>query len=122
MSKKHLIFYDDTCPLCQSIKSIIMKLDWFHRLEWLPVQKIHQTNYRFLRNRNLYDEIHMITSTNEIKAGFYTVRKILMNVPLAIPFAWILFLPLADKLGVPLYQFVSENRYEWFGRLEENPS
>ncbi|MDQ0208376.1 thiol-disulfide oxidoreductase DCC family protein [Alkalicoccobacillus murimartini] len=122
MAKKHLIFYDAECPLCQSVKSLIIKLDWFKRFEWHPVQGIHHTNYRFLRNRNLYEEIHMITSENEIKTGFYTVRKILLNVPVTAGLALLLFMPLADKLGVPIYQFISSNRYEWFGRIQKNPS
>ncbi|MCM2676839.1 thiol-disulfide oxidoreductase DCC family protein [Alkalicoccobacillus plakortidis] len=122
MAKKHIVFYDAECPLCQSVKAVIVKLDWFNRFEWQSVQKIAETKYRFLQNRHLYDEIHMVTSDNEIKTGFYTVRKILLNLPLASGLALLLFLPFVDKLGVPLYTFISTNRYEWFGRIQENPS
>ncbi|TSB45529.1 thiol-disulfide oxidoreductase DCC family protein [Alkalicoccobacillus porphyridii] len=122
MSSKHLILFDAECPLCQSIKTFVTKMDWLNRLEWYPLQEIHHTKYRFLKNRNIYDEIHMITANNEIKTGFYTVRKILLNLPLTAGIGLILFIPFIDKLGVSLYQFISTNRYEWFGRLEDYPS
>lgn len=119
MANKHLILYDANCPLCQSIKGIITKLDWMNRLDWYPLQKIERTQYHFLKNRNLYDEIHMVTSQNEIKTGFDTVRKILLNLPLTSGLSLFMFIPLIDKLGVQLYQFISSHRYEWFGRIDE---
>ncbi|MED3726239.1 DUF393 domain-containing protein [Priestia filamentosa] len=117
---KHLVFYDADCPLCSNVKKVVQALDWGKRLDWMPVQSIQsEQKFRFLAKRNIYDEIHMISRDNELFSGFYTVRKILKSLPLTWPIGMLLSLPLMEKLGVPLYTWVSENRYEWFGRYSE---
>ncbi|MGG3573178.1 DUF393 domain-containing protein [Bacillus gobiensis] len=121
--KKHLVFYDAECPLCRSVRAVILKLDWAKRLEWFPVQKIDQSVfYQTLKDRNIYDEIHMVTSKGELIKGFDTVRKILSLLPLTLPIGILLYFPFVSKIGDPVYKFISENRYQWFGRVEYNHS
>ncbi|MBJ7895809.1 thiol-disulfide oxidoreductase DCC family protein [Bacillus atrophaeus] len=121
--EQNLVFYDAQCPLCRSLKAVLKKLDWAQRLRWFPVQEIDQSTYeKALKYKDVYDEIHMLTANNVMLKGFYTVRKILSVLPLTAPLGWLLYLPFADKLGKPLYQFISRHRYQWFGRLPYNPS
>jgi predicted DCC family thiol-disulfide oxidoreductase YuxK len=121
--KYHLVFYDAECPLCRTVKAVIVKLDWFKRLKWLPVQTTGQSIYRhLLKGRNIYDEIHMLTSAGKLIKEFDTVRKILSVLPLTFPVAVLLYLPFIPKIGNRVYQFISKNRYQWFGRVEYNHS
>lgn len=116
---KHLVFYDAECPLCSSAKAVIKKLDWFRRIEWVPVQKIEQSDrFDFLKDRDIYDRIHMISSEGQLYAGFYTVRKLLTVLPLTFPIGWAAYLPFMDKIFGPLYMWISKNRYQWFGRKQ----
>ncbi|MFC7395493.1 thiol-disulfide oxidoreductase DCC family protein [Scopulibacillus cellulosilyticus] len=116
---KNIVFYDAECPLCSSVKTVIEKLDWFHRIKWMPVQEIeHSDRFRFLQGRDIYDRIHMISSKGHLHAGIYTIRKLLTQLPLTFPASWILYLPFMDKILDPLYMWISKNRYQWFGRLE----
>ncbi|HET7579987.1 MAG TPA: DUF393 domain-containing protein [Bacillales bacterium] len=114
---KHTVFYDAECPLCSNAKKIIEKLDWFHRIEWIPVQKAEKENrFDFLKGRDIYDRIHMISENGRLYAGIYTIRKLLMLLPLTFPVSWMMYLPFVDKILDPLYMWVSKNRYQWFGR------
>lgn len=116
---KYIVFFDAECPLCSSVKTVIEKLDWFRRIKWIPVQEIEQSDrFSFLKNRDIYDRIQMISPSGRLYAGFYTVRKLLVLLPLTYPVSLILHLPFIDKIFVPLYMWISQNRYQWFGRKQ----
>jgi predicted DCC family thiol-disulfide oxidoreductase YuxK len=113
------VFYDAMCPLCSTVRQVVEKLDWLDKFEWIAVQKAEEMEeYSFLQGRNIYDRIHMLAPDGELYTGFYTVRKILNLLVLTYPLSLLLYLPLIDKVLDPLYMWVSENRYEWFGRKE----
>lgn len=116
---KHIVFYDAECPLCSNAKALLQKLDWFHRIKWIPVQEIERSErFRFLRNRDIYDRIHMISSKGRLYEGFYTIRKLLTVLPLTLPISWMAYLPFMDDIFSPLYLWISKNRYQWFGRKQ----
>lgn len=117
---KHLVFYDAECPLCSNVKAVLQKLDWFHRIDWMPVQEIERSErYRFLKNRDIYDRIHMISSRGYLYEGFYTIRKLLKALPLTFPIGLAAHLPFMDQIFSPLYMWISKNRYHWFGRKQQ---
>ncbi len=117
---KHIVFYDGECPLCSKARSAIERLDWFHRIHWIPLQHIEKTEYQMFisQNRNVYEEVHMITSKGKILKGFDTVRRILMLLPVSFPISLLLYLPFIEKVFSPVYMWVSKNRFKWFGRYE----
>lgn len=113
----YLVFYDGECPLCSSVKTIVEKLDWRKKIQWLPIQYVEDSNqFTFLENRDIYDKIQMLASDGRLYEGFYTVRKLLTVLPLTYPFSWLLYLPSIDRILAPLYMWISKNRYDWFGR------
>ncbi|MFC7747206.1 thiol-disulfide oxidoreductase DCC family protein [Lentibacillus kimchii] len=119
---KHTVFYDARCPLCSSVKWVVGKLDWFRRIRWIPVQDAENNNdYSFLKNRDIYDRIQMLSSKGRIYEGFYTIRKILTLLPVTFPVSWLFYLPYIDRILSPLYMWVSRNRYHWFGRQSYVP-
>ncbi|WP_433747497.1 DCC1-like thiol-disulfide oxidoreductase family protein [Falsibacillus pallidus] len=48
---KHKVFFDAQCPLCSNAKKVIKTLDWCSKIEWIPVQYIEQTPYKFLKTK-----------------------------------------------------------------------
>ncbi|WP_240339670.1 thiol-disulfide oxidoreductase DCC family protein [Halobacillus ihumii] len=118
---KHIVFYDAACPFCFNVKRILRKFDWLNQLKWVSVQEVEKENgkYPYLSGRNTRDEIHMLTKQGELKAGFGTIRKLLLLLP---PISWIgliLYLPGMDRLGSPLYKWFSSHRYQWFGQYDQ---
>lgn len=115
----YTVFYDAECPLCSSVKIVVGTLDWFRQIEWIPVQKIEQSDrYSFLKDRDIYDRIQMLSSKGGLYSGIYTVRKLLTLLPLTFPVSWVLYLPYMDKIFGPIYMWISKNRYHWFGRKD----
>lgn len=114
---KYIVFYDGECPLCSGAKIAVQKLDWFRRIRWVPVQVAERSyKFSFLKNRDIYDKIQMLSSNGRLYEGFYTVRKIFTVLPLTFPFSWLFYLPYIDRVLGPLYMWISKNRYDWFGR------
>lgn len=118
--KQHLVFYDAACPLCSNLRKVLKKVDWFHKIKWVPVQKAENDDqYIFLRGRDIYDEIHILTDKGIVMSGYYAIRKIFVAIPLTAPLGWLMHLPYTDTVGTPSYMYVSRNRYDWFGHYEE---
>ncbi|KGX92532.1 hypothetical protein N781_14410 [Pontibacillus halophilus JSM 076056 = DSM 19796] len=118
--EKHIVFYDAKCPLCHSIKTVLKRLDWFNRIEWVAIQEAERRLdlYPYLIGKDVYDEIHMRTAKGEVKVGYYAIRRMLLALPVPALLALLLYIPYLDKVGSPLYKWFSAHRYEWFGRYE----
>ncbi|SFE18252.1 Predicted thiol-disulfide oxidoreductase YuxK, DCC family [Lentibacillus persicus] len=115
---KHIVFYDAECPLCRTVKAVLMKLDKNDAILWHPVQKVREDHQLEINiYKNMYDEIYMYTKNKEVLTGFYTVRKILSVLPATKLIGRFLYMPFVDYVGDPAYRFVSTRRYKWFGRV-----
>ncbi|ALX49328.1 thiol-disulfide oxidoreductase DCC family protein [Lentibacillus amyloliquefaciens] len=115
---KHIVFYDAECPLCRTVKAVLMRLDRNETITWYPVQNVRkELQARINIYKNMYDEIYMYTKDRKVLTGFYTVRKILSVLPATKPIGMLFYLPLVDYIGDPAYRFVSTRRYKWFGRV-----
>lgn len=116
---KHVVFYDAKCPFCFYIKKVFRKFDWMGQIKWVAVQDTDKEGkFPYLEGRNTLDEIHMLTKKGEVIEGFYTVRRLLLALPLFAVFGVLLYLPGMDKIGSPLYQWFSAHRHQWFGRYD----
>ncbi|UOR11040.1 thiol-disulfide oxidoreductase DCC family protein [Halobacillus amylolyticus] len=118
---KHIVFYDAKCPFCFNVKRVVHKFDWRKQMKWVSIQEVEKTygKYPYLEGRNTRDEIHMLTKEGELKAGFQTIRRLLILLP---PFAFIgllLYLPGMERIGSPLYRWFSGHRYQWFGQYDQ---
>ncbi|WP_085505578.1 thiol-disulfide oxidoreductase DCC family protein [Thalassobacillus devorans] len=117
---KHTVFYDAQCPLCYNVKRVLRKLDWFQKIDWIAVQDTeNNSDYSFLHGKDIYDQIYMRTSGGKLLAGFFTIRKLLISLPLTFYAGLLLYLPFVSRIGSPLYKWVSKNRYDWFGRYDQ---
>ncbi|RWZ58801.1 DUF393 domain-containing protein [Halobacillus fulvus] len=116
---KHIIFYDAQCPFCFYVKKTFRKFDWLDQIKWVSVQETEKEGlYPYLKGRETLEEIHMLTKQGEIKQGFYTIRRMLLALPLFSVIGILLYLPGAAKVGSPLYRWFSDHRHEWFGRYD----
>ncbi|WP_028784979.1 thiol-disulfide oxidoreductase DCC family protein [Thalassobacillus devorans] len=117
---KHIVFYDAQCPLCFNLKRVLRKLDWFNKIKWISVQEAERSEgFRYLDGKDVYDEIYMKTSDGRLLAGFYTIRRLLVSLPLTFYAGLLMYLPFVSRFGSPLYKWVSKNRYDWFGRYDQ---
>ncbi|RKD75887.1 putative DCC family thiol-disulfide oxidoreductase YuxK [Sinobaca qinghaiensis] len=117
---QHIVFYDASCPLCYHLKKNLNKLDKNNKLQWVAAQTAEKEpeTYPYLQGKNIYTEIHMLTSQGVVMKGFYAIRRMLIDLPGArIPGAFLYF-PFVDRAGSPLYLYVSKSRFKWFGKYD----
>ena len=116
---KHVVFYDAQCPFCFYVKKTFRLFDWRNQIKWVSVQETEKGDkYPYLEGRDTLDEIHMLTKKGEIKEGFYTIRQLLLSLPLFSVIGILLYLPGASRVGSSLYRWFSEHRHQWFGRYD----
>lgn len=117
---QHLVFYDASCPLCYHLKKNLTKLDKNNKLHWIAAQTAEEDpdTYPYLQGRNFYEEIHILTSRGVVMKGFHAIRRLLIELPAARVPGALLYFPLVDKIGSPLYLYVSKSRFKWFGKYD----
>ncbi|MFC3525590.1 thiol-disulfide oxidoreductase DCC family protein [Marinococcus halophilus] len=108
----HYLFFDRYCPPCLAAVRIFQFLDPHQHCEWIPIQDawLHMDKFPYLSSRNAAHELHMFTNQGVVLHGFYAFRRLLLAVPASFLPAIVLYLPYADRVGVPLYNAISKSR------------
>ncbi len=105
--------YDGYCVICQSTRRVVKALDWFNRVEFLDLHETQQVQARYpgMNHAAMMGEIHVITSQQQVFAGFNGTRRMLRELPLGFPVWLLLQLPGMNWLGPKLYGWIARNRY-----------
>ena len=108
---KHIVLYDDGCPMCTFQMKVLSWLDWFDVLAITPLsdpraQKIAPT----LTREDLLEAIHCVTPRGRIHRGARAVRFVGLRLPLLVPVAVFLWIPGVIFVAEIIYQWVSRNR------------
>ncbi|WP_366139516.1 DCC1-like thiol-disulfide oxidoreductase family protein [uncultured Marinococcus sp.] len=108
----HYIFFDKHCPPCRAAVRMFQLSDLYHCCYWIPIQeaRLDLENYPYLFSRNAAHELHMFTEQGVVLHGFYALRRLLLAIPLSFFPALFLYLPYAERIGVPLYNIISKSR------------
>lgn len=107
--------YDESCSLCQLSKKRMMRLDWFKRVNWVPLQEYEkQPNHIDFNRKELRKELHLVTAKGDVLKGFYAIRKMMMQCPLLVLPGIICYIPFVDLIGNPVYRWVAKNRHFFF--------
>ena len=109
--KKHLVLYDDECPLCTFQMRLLTWLDWRNVLAIVPLSdaRAHQSAAAIARE-DLMAAIHCVTPDGTIYRGARCLRFVGMRLPLLIPIAVLLWIPGVIQLAEIIYRWVSRNR------------
>jgi predicted DCC family thiol-disulfide oxidoreductase YuxK len=108
----HVVLYDGECSLCTFQSRLITWLDWFNTVSLLPIAdpRAHEIAPRLTRN-DLHEAIHCVTPQGRIYRGARCLRFIGMRMPLAIPFALVMWIPGVIFVAEIFYRWLSRNRY-----------
>ena len=109
--KKHIVLYDDGCPMCTFQMKVLSWLDWFHALALVPLSDPRaQEIAPQLTREDLLEAIHCVTPQRRIYRGARAIRFAGMRLPLLVPVALFLWLPGVIWLAEIIYNWVSRNR------------
>src|SRR6267143_882926 len=91
---KFFILYDDECPLCVFQMKLLTWLDWFSRLELVPVSDPRaQVLAPAIGREQLLEAIHCVLPDGRIYRGARALRFVGMRMPLFVPLALALWIP-----------------------------
>ena len=108
---KHIVLYDDGCPLCQFQMKVLSWLDWMNVLAILPLSDPKaQEIAPSLTREDLLKAIHCVTSQGRIYRGARAIRFVGLRLPLLVPVALFLWIPGVIYLAEIIYMAISRNR------------
>ena len=113
------VIFDGECGFCLRAIRIGKRLDWWRRMEW-RARLAPGVNERFpqLSQEETHRRMVSIRTDGRACGGFYAVRDILLQLPLTMLPALLLYLPGMSVVGVPLYRWIATNRYRFGGARE----
>ena len=108
----HILLYDGDCPLCMFQMKLVTWLDWFNRVELLPIldPRAAELAPNVTRER-LQEAIHCVTPEGVSHRGARCIRFLGMRLPLLIPLALFLWLPGVIWIAEKFYMWISRNRH-----------
>src|ERR1041385_1078787 len=108
----HIVLFDDECSLCTFQSRLITWLDWFNTVTLLPISspRASETAPRLTRT-DLQEAIHCVTRGGKIHRGARCLRFVGMRMPLAAPFALVMWLPGVIWVAEIFYRWISRHRY-----------
>ena len=108
----HIVLYDGDCSLCTFQMRVITWLDWFNAVSLLPIADPRAAALApQLTREDLLEAIHCLTRDGKIHRGARCLRFIGLRMPLAFPFALLLWLPGVIYLAEIGYRWISRNRH-----------
>jgi predicted DCC family thiol-disulfide oxidoreductase YuxK len=110
--KQSIVIYDGDCGICEKCRTLIERLDWFSRLQCLPLQEMAlYSRFPLLKYEDCQRELKLIEEASPIIGGADAVIKICLKLPLMIPVGALFSLPLFKQVARWLYPIVASNRY-----------
>ncbi|MEA3210226.1 MAG: hypothetical protein QOE70_3283 [Chthoniobacter sp.] len=109
--KKHIVLYDDECPLCTFQMKVLSWLDWRNVLALTPLSDPQaKVIAPQLQREDLLEAIHCVTPQGRIYRGARAIRFLGLRLPLLVPVALFLWIPGVIVLAELVYRWVSRHR------------
>lgn len=106
-----IVLYDSDCPLCTFQMKSLTWLDWFNRVEFLPIKDPRAAAIvPDLTREDLLEAIHCVTVDGKIYRGARCIRFLGMRLPLMVPMSLFLWVPGVIWVAEKIYMWISHNR------------
>jgi len=108
----NIVLYDGDCSLCTFQMRVITWLDWFNTVSLVPIAdpRTREIAPRLTRT-DLHEAIHCVARNGRVYRGARCLRFIGIRMPLAFPFALLLWFPGVINVAEIFYRWISRNRY-----------
>lgn len=102
-------YYDGLCGFCTRSVRILRALDWLGRLEFKDMTRVPPQELPVPMERAM-EGMPMRTRNGRVHVGFPAVRRALVQTPLGLIPAALLYIPLISTLGRLVYNIIARNR------------
>ncbi|MDQ7730653.1 DUF393 domain-containing protein [Halomonas sp. SpR8] len=113
------VFYDAQCPLCRNERRRYERWSGHHAddIDWLDVSEHHQA----LREKGVNPDtalrsLHIETAQGQLIEGIDAYRLLMARIPLLVPVAWMIGLPIIKPVLRKLYDVWVKRRLKKQGR------
>ena len=109
---RHIVLYDDECPLCTFQMKVLTWLDWLNVAALVPLSSDRAREAApQLDRETLRAAMHVITSKGKIHRGARCIRFLALRMPLLFPLGLLLWVPGVIWIAEHVYQLIARNRY-----------
>jgi predicted DCC family thiol-disulfide oxidoreductase YuxK len=108
---KHIVLYDDGCPMCTFQMRGLTWLDWLNVIRLMPLSDSGAAALAGgLTREDLLEAIHCVTPAGRIYRGARAIRFLGMRIPLLIPLSLVMWVPGVIWIAEMVYGVVSRHR------------
>ena len=108
---KHLVLYDDQCPLCVFQMKMLTWLDWLHVARVVPLSSPEAREAApGVEAEQLRAAMHVVTSSGKLHRGARSIRFLALRMPLLVPLGLFLWLPGVIWVAEKVYAWIAKNR------------
>jgi predicted DCC family thiol-disulfide oxidoreductase YuxK len=107
-----IVLFDDKCPMCTFQSRLLTRLDWLHRIQFMPISDPRVPSLApDVKHESLMASMHVLTPKGRIHNGARGVRYIAARLPLLWPVCLLLWIPGMIYISEIAYRTVARNRY-----------
>ncbi|MEQ1859065.1 MAG: DUF393 domain-containing protein [Chthoniobacteraceae bacterium] len=108
---KHLVLYDDECPMCVFQMKLLTWLDWLNVAALMPLSSERAREVApQLDRETLRSAMHVVTAGGKIHRGARCIRFLSLRMPLLVPLGLVLWLPGVIWIAEIAYRLIANNR------------
>ncbi len=108
-ASKDTLYYDGSCGMCRRSIRVIRSLDWLGRLRFADSTALPDGELPVPREESLVG-IPMRTRAGKALVGFPAVRRALLQTPLGVIPALLMYIPGVSHAGRAAYSRIAANR------------
>jgi len=114
---RHILLFDSDCPMCTFQSRLLSWMDWFDRVEMVPLNDPRTAEIApDVTREDLLEAIHCVTPEGDIHRGARAIRFLGFRIPLLFPVGLFLWIPGVILIAERVYAFVSHHR-QFFSRI-----
>jgi predicted DCC family thiol-disulfide oxidoreductase YuxK len=106
------MLYDGDCPMCTFQMLMIQSLDWWKKIEIIPIKDTRaQAIAPDITREDLLEAIHCITPEGVTHRGARAFRHLGFKIPLLLPLGLFLWFPGVIQIAEVIYKFIADRRH-----------
>lgn len=112
--KTYAVIFDGSCGLCKKTIAVVKSLDLFSRVEYLDAVNRWpeiQKRYPNLDRDRCLEDMHAVSETGKVRAGFEAYRGLAWVLPLGWLLLPIFYFPGVATIGTMVYRMVADRRH-----------
>jgi len=108
----YTLLFDSDCPMCTFQSRLLSWLDWFSRVEMVPLKDPRAAEIApGITREDLLEAIHCVTPEGAVHRGARAIRFLGLRIPLLVPLGLFLWIPGVIFVAERIYAWISRNRH-----------